>query len=635
MNKKKVLLLLLFLLFSINNFSQEYNTLLIPKELKESANAIIRNNLVEVFIEDVDEMTVRKKRVITILNKVGDREVDTYAHYDNDTRITKLSAKIYDAFGKEIKKYSKNKFLDVSAVDGGTLYSDSRVKYVNYTPTNYPYTVVFESEYKTSSTGFIPKWYPLESFYVSIEKSEFKVHNKKNLKIRTKEKNFEEFSIKKVKNSNAQIHYILENEPAIKYENNSLSFVNLMPNLLIALNNFTLKNVKGYGDDWKSFGKWMNDKLLVGKNKLEPNTVTTIKELTKDAKSDIEKAKIIYKYVQNKTRYISVQVGIGGWEPISAKEVDAVGYGDCKGLTNYTKALLDVVDVKSNYTVVFASDRRDIDEDFSSLQGNHVILNIPNKGDDIWLECTSQTIPFGFLGDFTDNRNVLVITPEGGVIKKTPTYKNEFNLQTSNATIKLDNKGNIVADVERISKGTQYDSNYTIENKSNEDLKKHYKSSIWSYNNNLEINSINLQNNKDEVIFTEKINVSIANFASKNNNEYLFRVNVFNRNNYIPQRYRNRKLPLKIERGYLDKDEYIIEIPSDYTLNLLPEEKEIRNKFGFYKVTLKQKDEKTLIYKKTLLIKAGIYPKEDYNLYRSFRKKIAKYENLRIALTKK
>ncbi|MDP4989490.1 MAG: DUF3857 domain-containing protein, partial [Polaribacter sp.] len=109
--------------------------------------------------------------------------------------------------------------------------------------------------------------------------------------------------------------------------------------------------------------------------------------------------------MQQKTRYISVQIGIGGWEPIAANLVDDVGYGDCKGLTNYTKALLDVADVTAYYTVVYADDRIDVDKDFSSLQGNHVILNIPNNGKDVWLECTSQTMPFGFLGDFTDDRD--------------------------------------------------------------------------------------------------------------------------------------------------------------------------------------------------------------------------------------
>ena len=74
--------------------------------------------------------------------------------------------------------------------------------------------------------------------------------------------------------------------------------------------------------------------------------------------------------------------------------------------------------------------KRSVEKDFSSMQGNHAILNIPNNGNDIWLECTSQTIPFGFLGDFTDDRDVLVVTPEGGIIKRTPAYLNEDNLQT-------------------------------------------------------------------------------------------------------------------------------------------------------------------------------------------------------------
>jgi transglutaminase-like putative cysteine protease len=45
-----------------------------------------------------------------------------------------------------------------------------------------------------------------------------------------------------------------------------------------------------------------------------------------------KKAKKIYQYLQNKTRYISVQIGIGGFQPVTAADVDRLGYGDCKGI---------------------------------------------------------------------------------------------------------------------------------------------------------------------------------------------------------------------------------------------------------------------------------------------------------------
>ena len=123
--------------------------------------------------------------------------------------------------------------------------------------------------------------------------------------------------------------------------------------------------------------------------------------------------------MQDRTRYIGVQVGIGGIQPIAANQVDRVGY-EIAGSDKLHKALLNVVGVKSYYVHVEAGtdDNISLENDFASLaQGNHVILNIPNGNIDIWLECTSRTSPFGFLGDFTDDRDVLVITPED-VIKE-------------------------------------------------------------------------------------------------------------------------------------------------------------------------------------------------------------------------
>ena len=631
--------LLLFLFLSVCCFSQKNNfaVVLIPQNLLENANAVVRNNAVEITIEDFDKMLVTKREVVTVLNKLGIVDARMAERYDNDTKINKLSAKIYNAYGKEIKKYKKRDFLDVSVVSGGTLYSDARVKYVDYTPVAYPYTVVFESEYRTRTTGFIPWWLPINGYYISVEKSTYKINNPKKIPWRSKKTNFENFAVKATA-SETEITFSIENQGGYKYENSAIHYREVLPKAMLTLNNFSLKGVSGQYKNWKEFGSWMHSRLLVGRDFLEPATIATIKELVKDAATPLEKAKLVYAFMQNKTRYISVQVGIGGWEPIPASKVDKVGYGDCKGLTNYTKALLEVAGVTSYYTIVYANEKRDIDKYFSSMQGNHAILNIPNaagsEGKDLWLECTNQTMPFGFLGDFTEDRNVLVVTPEGGIIKRTTAYKNETNFQELKVEIQLEKNGSLTANLKRVSKGLQYDDKQGYDTFTKEELYKYYKSSVWSYNNNLEIVSVDLLNDKEKVVFTEDIEVSIKSYATVSDTEYLFRVNVFNKNNYVPKRYRKRKLPLKISRGYKDEDSFKITVPEGYILGVLPAEKEITTKFGAYKVSFKKINATSFQYDKSFSIVEGTYAKEEYKNYRKFRRSIAKYENLRIALTK-
>ncbi|RSC92603.1 DUF3857 domain-containing protein [Tenacibaculum singaporense] len=620
-----------------NIFSQEkqnLSSISIPKELKESANAIIRLNKTIIDVETIDHLVVKQQRIVTVLNKLGKKHINAYKHYNNDTKITKLSAIIYDALGNKIKKYSKSDFQDVSAIDGGTLYSDSRVKFLEHTPTSYPYTVVFESEYKNSSTGFIPKWFPIENYNLAIEKSIYILNNPKNIPFRKREKNFDVFSIKNSSTGN-NLNYSLTNQLAIRPEYYTLNFEELVPNMSISLDSFSLKGVKGNAKNWKEFGKWMYNELINGRNQLSPSTISKVKQLVKGINNSADKAKVIYEYVQNKTRYISVQVDIGGWEPIAANKVDEVGYGDCKGLTNYTKALLDAVGVKSHYSIVWAGNaKKNISKDFSSMQGNHVILNIPNNGNDIWLECTSQTIPFGFLGDFTDDRNVLVITPEGGVIKRTPAYINKDNLQLTKADVTLLPNGNISAHFERKSYGTQYYDKYSIEEFTKKELNKYYKSTVWDYNNNLEVDNIKHSNNKEQIEFTEDLDVKIEKFATVRDSSYLFKLNIFNRVTGIPKKYRNRQQPLEIERGFTDKDEFIFTLPEGYTFTSLPEKRNITNKFGTYRISFEKINNTTFNYKREFSLIKGIHSKEDYKAYRKFRKTIVKYDNLRIELIK-
>lgn len=625
-----------FLFLSLHTFSQNisYASLLIPENLKEGANAVIRSNEVTVTLSAINKMEVKTKRVITVLNGKGNKHTDAYVHYDDNVKIKTLEVIVFNAFGKEIKKIKKNDFKDVSAVPGGTLYSDSRVKYLEYTPITYPYTVQFISEIETENTAFIYSFRPIEDYSVSVEKSNYTLNYNPENPIRKKEINFDGIDLKK-EESNGRIFYEVKNLDVIEAEDYSPPFSELVPKVMFASKKFNLEGVQTEVEDWSSFGSWMYNDLLKQAYDLEEGTITKIQNLVKNEQNDIDKAKKIYQYVQDKVRYISVQVGIGGWKPFNASEVDRLGYGDCKALTNYTMSLLKAVGIESNYAIVYAGkSQRNIQHDFAAMQGNHAILTIPNGDENIWLECTSQKVPFGFIGDFTDDRDVLVVTPNGGEIKHTKKYEIEENLQLITAVCQLSNQGDIDVSLKETSKGIQYNSKYRLETETQRDLDVSYKER-WSYINNITINKMDIINDKDAIAFNEHIDFNALGYSKVIGNRMLVNINVLNRNRYVPDRYRNRKLSFKIKRGFKDIDEVEIKLPDAYKLEAFPEGKTIENKFGSYKTEILKKSENTLVYKRIFTINDGEFLKEDYANYRSFYKEVTKLDNAKMALIKK
>ncbi len=635
MLKKYITVFLLFFYISSYSQSKIYTSLTIPDNLTEHANAVVRDNTIDIVLESANEMHVKERRVITVLNKQGNRTTHAYVHYDNNEKIKELQVIVYNALGQQIKKIKKNEFKDVSAVDGGTLYSDSRVKYLEYTPISYPYTMEFICETVTSNTAFIKPFNPIDSYFLSVEDSSYSIEFPEGITIRTKEKNFNEFDLEKQELAN-KFSFKVSNIEAFKPEQYSPFYTLIAPRVLVASNKFSLEGVNTQVENWNDFGKWMYHDLIKETHDLPLETKTEIQNLVKGDTSQIEKAKKVYQYVQDKVRYISVQVGIGGWKPFNVSKVDEVSYGDCKALTNYTMALLNEVGVESHYTVVYArKSQRSIEKDFASMQGNHVILNIPRQNEeDIWLECTSQKLPFGFIGDFTDDRDALVITPEGGKIVHTKKYEEEESLQSIKGKCSVSNEGAIEAKVISVSKGIQYDDKYYLATETERDLDVHYKKR-WKYINGLTIQEMSLNNDRDSIEFIEDISFNASNYSKVIGNRMLLQVNALNRNTHIPDRYRNRKLPLQIKRGFKDIDEVEIRLPSDYKIESQPENVSIENKFGSYKMTLEVTDENTIIYHREFTVKDGDFPKEDYAAFRGFYKEVSKLDNAKIALIKK
>ncbi len=633
--KIKILLIAFLAIFScvVHAQKNEYPITSISDSLQENANAVVRLNQIDILISSQRSMNVKTKKVITVLNKKGLSVINAYEYYDKKTTIKNIDALVYDAFGNEIKKIKKKDFKDQSASGGGTLFSDNRVIFLDYTPINYPFTIIYTSESVTSNTAFIPKWYPVSEYNVSVEKSILNVTYPDNLGFKKKEINFSNFNIQKITETSTQLSYVVDNIPALKQEPYSATSL-IFPRVMTSIENFNLEGIDGNATNWKDFGKWYSDEILAGTTELPDEIKSKIKSLVGTEIDPIKKAKIIYKYLQEKSRYVSIQVGIGGWKPMLASDVDRLGYGDCKALTNYTRALLDVVGVPSYNTLIYGgSSKVSLDSDFMFLEVNHMILCIPDNDKYIFLECTSQDAPFGYQANFTDDRKALIIKPDGGEIVRTKNYDDLGNSQKSLGTYRISENGNLNGEIEINSGGTQYDNKERIEKLQPTDKDMHYKE-YWSNINNLKMEKVSLLNDKDKIQFKEDIQISANNYGSISGNKMIFVVNAYNPNSNQIKRVRNRKNPFEIQRGFVDIDEIAIELPKGFTIEFLPNAFELKGKFGEYKTEIIKNDNNNLVYKRRLLINKGLYLNSDYDDYRLFIEQISRNDNAKIILTK-
>jgi hypothetical protein len=627
---KKIFCLALLLCSAHIYSQQDYSIASIPKELMQYANSVLLDELIEIDVTNISKKKEKTHRVIAVLNKIGDGDTRLYAFYDENSKVKNIEAKIYNAFGKEIAHFKKKDFMDVSRT-GSSIYSDDRMLGINYTPTTYPYIVVFDKETETGDTAFLSPWAPLNGYAESTKNSVLKIKFDPLNKPKYKPQNLEGYNIT-ISDNPDELIFSASDLQTIRYEEHSLSPSKIFPIVYVALNNFRLKGTAGSGKDWQQFGSWMSKSLLSDVNDLPAGTLAQVRSLVANETTNEGKARKIYQFVQDKVRYISIQIGIGGWKPMLASEVDKLSYGDCKALTNYTKTLLDAVGVPSYYTVVYGDSMEwDIMEDFASIQGNHVILGIPENGEITWLECTSQETPYGYIGNFTDDRDVLIITSQGGKIAHTTVYKTEDNTQENYAKVSIDANGNVAATYNSVSKGLQYDKKYMLPKEKQEDLDEHYKKK-WGYINGFSIANINLINDREDVVFTEELTINIPNYANSVGNDYLFSANIFNQNQYIPPRIENRKQNLYIGSGYIHTDTVEISLPENFEVDGLPEETILETKFGKYQMSFSETSDNKLIYSRRMLINKGAYPPSEYDNYRAFLRSIARLDKTKILL---
>jgi hypothetical protein len=632
---KKILVLTILFFAFISNFAiaqiDDYAVSAIPEALKKDANTVIRYEKMTFEVSSVNKGTVKYKGIITVLDKKS-RYTDVVVFYDKAFDDVKLfNVRVYDANGKLAKKIKDKEVTDHSSYSNN-IFDEGRYKYADATYTEFPYTVEYEYTRTRSMTMFYPDWNINHDFEISVEKSEYEIITPQEIQVRHKAKNIE---VEPLIRNEAGLNYYsfsASNMPALVDEPLSPIRDLVLPCVAFAPNKFGVANYEGDMSSWENLGKFSYE-LNQGRDELSDEMKTIITGLIEKAETKEEKVKILYRYLQENMRYVSIQLGIGGWQTFDAKYVERNKYGDCKALTNFMKSMLTEIGIESHAALIRnGDDANDQSLDFSTSDFNHVILYVPNvKEKGLWLECTSSDLPAGVIGSSNENRFALLVKPEGSELIRTPSSTKDDNLLISNISMTILKDGTAEIKAEQKATGNQdMMYRYYALNESADDIKKVLQNSFSLPS--FKIKNYALKPNK-EIPETEiMLDLEVPKYASKGGKRLFISPNPINQLTYVPREIEERRLPIENRYAFSDVDIVTIEIPEGYEVESIPEENlTIENDFGKYTIKFEQKENK-LIYTRTMERKLFFFPKERYNDYRDFLKVISKADRMKVVL---
>lgn len=617
-----------------------YPAAAIPEALKKNAHAIIRYNNTRLDIKELNDVNYTRKYAVTVLDEAGKKYAMLREGYNLQIRINKIKGRLLDAEGNELRSLKEKDITDRSTFGQSFVYhSDSRGKYYDFQQTTYPYTVEYEIEERYKTTFFLPDWSPQPDNDCAVEQAEFILTYPTDLTI-----NCQEFLMpsglmrtesgtgdrKSVTWKTGQIP-AYERQPASKagnYED---------PTVVVNSERFELLDHKGDMKSWQSFGAFMY-RLNEGRDVLPEDKKAVIRSLIAGETDTYAKIQKLYAYMQQNTRYVANEYGIAGWQTFDAESVAKNGYGDCKGLTNYLKAMLKAAGINAYAVLINAGQNHyKLDEAHPANVFNHMILCVPQPGDTVWVECTSQEMPAGYLGSFTQGRKALLVTENGGYVCTTPVYGKDKNYLHRSATLQLNSQsGQQTIKLRcRYSGPMQDDLNTMIRTQSEEKIRElvNRKFAFPSYS----VTSYKYGHTGKPLLpeIEEQVEAQVGGIISSTRKRSF--VNMAWMKNPMPEIFQTipRTAPFVLKESFRISDTITVELPADMEVETLPRTVDFKYPFAEYHIRLEKADHKLSLIR-TYEQNEGVYDPGDFEKYQELYRTInTEKENLNIVLLNK
>lgn len=534
------------------------------------------------------EASWRCMRRVMISDEKGTESAFWSCVADRNTKLKSFVATYRDAHGKVLKKLKKNDLrMTEFSRDLGT---ENCTYFVDYTPVVFPFDVTFEWEMENKGAVIAyPAFCPMTDYDLPVRHASYQIHCLPDNPCRymashcdsllAAKSGAKEGSLTIVKQQDGTIKAEFFNLKPLKKEEWGLPLVERLPIVRFAPNQFEYLETYGRLDTWLNFGKWQYG-LIKNRDELPEPIKAKVHELTGHCATKMEKIAQLYQYLYANTRYVSIQLGIGGYQPFTAQEVAAKGFGDCKGLSNYMIALLKEAGIPAFYAAI-STEYADLLKDFPNMnQLNHAIVGVPMDKDTLWLECTNARYPLGYVHEGIAGHQAVVISAEGGKVVRLPKYKDTDNQQMSQCHIALHEDGSAMIQCEMKNTNRQYEQVLPLFLL---DARKQKEIILANYHFPApQLKSFKMVEEKGKPVAQLQIEVNSGRYSEVTGKRLFFSLNPLKYNFTTWQIGNKRTTPIVVDFGYCDEEKVNVTLPEGFEVESLPKDKNIESKmFSF------------------------------------------------------
>lgn len=611
---KKFLLLIIPLL---------YNT------VAKAQNAVVEELVIDLVCDAPNHAVQHYKEVTTILNEHGASQALFVCSCSKYDKLTSFKGQVTDGSGRIIRKLKES---ELKKTEYSTyLAIDDYKMYLDYTPPVYPVTITYEWTIESRDNLIeFPCFCPQSSYDISVKKATYSLKAPKSMAIRHALQNINnKVKIDDSDNLTQLLTLEVNNLPMLKQEPYSRPLRERLPMAWFAPTDFVYYGTNGSLRNWNEYGKWEYS-LIQCRDQLSDAERKELHLLTDGMKTNREKVEAIYHRLEKSTRYVAILLGIGGQQPVSAAEVSKSGLGDCKGLSNYMRAMLKEVGIPSNYTTISTTNRRFL-KDFASVgQMNHVILQVPLQNDTLWLECTNPQLPLDYVHEDIAGHDAIEINEAGGRLVRLPVYPDSINLMRTSVNISLKDNGAVDLKLKQEALNRQYEAMIPLLKKDEKERQKAIQKILYAPQS--EIAHLDIQESGAKITIDTEI--KSQKYASQTGQRLFVPICPLHRGYTVPKANADRTEDIWCDMGYCDEDDITISIPEGYEIEAMPKNVQIEQPFGSFSFNM-QVEEGQVHIKNRLLMKSGTFPKSLFPGFTDFIRTISGIYSQKVVLKKK